>query len=96
MGRPAPRPASVALRAALDRAAPQTPLAAAQTAWSEAVGEAIAAATEPVGEREGTLSVRCQSSTWAQELSLMEDRLLERLRERLGEAAPSALKFLVG
>jgi predicted nucleic acid-binding Zn ribbon protein len=96
MGRSAPRPASTALRSALERAAPRTPLAAAQVAWAGAVGDAIAAAAEPVAERDGTLTVSCESAAWAQELSLMETELLERLRGPLGDACPSALRFLAG
>ena len=96
MGRSAPRPAALALRAALDRTAPRTPLAAVKTVWSETLGPAIAEAAEPVAEREGILTIRCRSATWAEELSLMESDLLQRLRERLGEAAPSSLKVLAG
>jgi predicted nucleic acid-binding Zn ribbon protein len=84
------------LRAALQRSAPRTDLAAAQAVWPEVVGAAIAAAAEPISERDGVLTVRCASATWAQELSLMEAELLERLRERLGEAAPSSLKVSAG
>jgi predicted nucleic acid-binding Zn ribbon protein len=96
MGRAAPRPAVLAVRAALDRTAPRTPLAAVQTVWGETVGPAIAEAAEPVAERDGELTIRCASAIWAQELSLMESELLQRLRERLGEAAPSSLKVLAG
>jgi predicted nucleic acid-binding Zn ribbon protein len=96
MGRSMPRPASQALRVALERSAPRTDLAAAQTVWSDAVGEAIAAAAEPVAEHDGVLTVRCQSATWAQELSLMEGELLKRLGERLGERSPTTLKVLAG
>ena len=84
--RRAPRPASSALRAALDRAAPKTPLAAVQAAWAEAVGERVAAAAQPVSEREGTVVVECSDPVWAEELDLMQAQLLERLRERLGRA----------
>ncbi len=84
------------MRTALERSAPRTDLAAAQTVWPEVVGEAIAAAAEPVSEREGVLTVRCVSATWAQELTLMEADLLARLRERLGEDAPRSLKLSAG
>jgi predicted nucleic acid-binding Zn ribbon protein len=93
--RRAPRPAGEAFRTARERAAPKTRLAAAQAAWSETVGERIAAAAHPVSERAGTLHVACSDPVWAQELDLMQDRLLERLRERLGDAAPQSLRFLV-
>lgn len=91
--RRAPRPAADALRAALERAAPRTPLAALQLAWAEAVGEAVAAQAQPVGERDGTTIVECSDPVWAEELDLMQTELLERLRDRLGEAAPRALRF---
>jgi predicted nucleic acid-binding Zn ribbon protein len=96
MGRSAPRPASLALREVLQRFTPQTGLAAVQTVWPQAVGDAIAAVAEPVAERDGVITVRCQSATWAEELSLMEEELLHRLRERLGDAAPGALKCSAG
>jgi predicted nucleic acid-binding Zn ribbon protein len=93
--RRAPRPAAGALRAALDRAAPKTPLAALQSSWAELVGERIAAVAKPVSERGGEVQVSCTDSVWAQELDLMQEQLLERLRERLGERAPKSLRFRV-
>jgi predicted nucleic acid-binding Zn ribbon protein len=96
MGRAAPRPAAHALRAALERSAPRTPLAAAQLAWRDAVGEAIAAEAEPVAEQDGILTIRCRSSTWAQELSLMEAEILRRLDDALGDRCPKGLKVLAG
>jgi predicted nucleic acid-binding Zn ribbon protein len=93
--RRAPRPAATGLRAALERAAPRTPLAKLQSAWAEIVGEGIAAVASPVSEREGTVTVGCRDSVWAQELDLMQDQLLARLRDRLGDDAPQALRFRV-
>jgi predicted nucleic acid-binding Zn ribbon protein len=93
--RPAPRPASGALRAALERAAPKTRLAAVQAAWIEAVGERVAAVAQPVSEREGEVVVSCTDSVWAQELDLMQRQLLDRLHERLGDEAPQGLRFRV-
>jgi len=93
--RRAPRPASSAFRAALGRAAPKTPLAGLQLAWAEVVGEQIAAVSRPVSERSGEATIACVDSVWAQELDLMQAELIERLRSRLGEAAPRALKFRV-
>ena len=95
-GRRAPRPAGAALRAALQQVAPQTPLAAVQAVWAEAVGERVAAVTEPVSERAGTLVVACTDPVWAHELELLQEQFLERLRERLGERAPRSLRFRVG
>lgn len=93
--RRAPRPAANAFKAALQRVAPQTPLAAIQTVWPEAVGEQLAAVAVPVSERDGTLTIECSEAVWAQELDLMQATLLERLREELGERAPEALRFRV-
>ncbi len=88
-----PRPAGEALRAARDRAAPKTPLAALQAAWTVAVGERIAAVAQPVSERDGAVVVDCSDAVWAQELDLMQGQLIGRLREQMGERAPGALRF---
>jgi predicted nucleic acid-binding Zn ribbon protein len=91
--RRAPRQASEAIRAVREGAAPRTSLAAAQAAWTEAVGGQLAAVARPVGERSGVLTVECADAVWAQELDLMQEQLLERLRSVLGEQAPKALRF---
>jgi predicted nucleic acid-binding Zn ribbon protein len=69
----------------LSDAAPQTPLAAVQSAWPGVVGEAIAAEATPVSERDGLVMVACRSSTWAEQLDLLHDDLLERLNGVLPE-----------
>jgi predicted nucleic acid-binding Zn ribbon protein len=78
-----PRPLGAALRGALESAEPATPLAAIQRAWAEAVGERIAAAAAPVSERDGTVTVVCESATWAQELDLLEGEVAAKLRSKL-------------
>jgi predicted nucleic acid-binding Zn ribbon protein len=93
--RRAPRPASDAFRTALRQAAPKTRLAAVQSVWEDVVGERIAAVTRPVSERQGEVTVACSDPVWAQELDLMQERLLEGLSDRLGEDAPSSLRFRV-
>jgi predicted nucleic acid-binding Zn ribbon protein len=93
--RRAPRQASAAFRVARERAAPRTALGAVQGAWSAIVGEQLASVATPVSERAGTLTIECADAVWSQELDLMQDQLLERLRAELGEAAPSALRFRV-
>jgi predicted nucleic acid-binding Zn ribbon protein len=90
-----PRQAAAAIRAARDRAAPRTRLAAAQAAWAGVVGEQLAAVATPASERAGTLTVECADAVWAHELDLMQTQLLERLQSELGELAPSALRFRV-
>jgi len=93
--RRSPRPATSALRAALRQAAPKTPLAAMQSAWEDTVGEQIAAVASPVSERSGEVTIGCRDSVWAQELDLMQEQLLQRLSDRLGEQAPRSLRFRV-
>jgi len=93
--RPAPRPAAGAFRSALERVAPQTGLAALQSIWAEVAGERIAAVAQPVSERSGEVTVACADAVWAEELDLMQQQLIERLRERLGDSAPRALHFRV-
>lgn len=88
-----PRPASEALRAARRQAAPKTRLAAVQSVWEEVVGERVAAAAQPVSERQGEVVVACVDPIWAQELDLMQEDLCRRLRKQLGEDAPSRLLF---
>ena len=93
--RRAPRPAGAAFRAARDLVAPQTGLAAVQAAWSGALGERLAASSQPVSERDGTVTVECVDGVWAQELDLMQETLLERLRGEVGKLAPQTLRFRV-
>jgi hypothetical protein len=83
----------VAIRVARDRFAPRTRLAAVQAIWTQAVGEHLAAVTEPVEERRDAIVVSCRGSVWAEELDLMQRELMERLEALLGEQAPAKLRF---
>ena len=94
MRRPAPRPLKQALDRALGEAQPATLLAAAQVAWADVAGPALAAEAEPVSEREGTLTLRCSSAAWAQELELMAPELLERLNARLEGSGAGSVERL--
>jgi predicted nucleic acid-binding Zn ribbon protein len=93
--RRAPRPAAGAFKAALDRVAPKTPLAAVQATWASTAGEQLAAVAVPVSERNGIVTIECVDTVWAQELDLMQEALLRRLRAEVGEQAPKALRFRV-
>lgn len=77
-------------------AQPATLLAAVQASWRAAVGEHIAAQAWPVRERDATITVECRAATWAQELDLLQDELLGRLNEELGEERVSRLRMVVG
>lgn len=94
MGRRIARPISEALRVARERAAPKTPLAAVQSAWREAVGDAIADVAEPVSEKDGVILVRCTESVWAQELDLMQTQIVGKLTEAIGGDLDLRLRFV--
>jgi predicted nucleic acid-binding Zn ribbon protein len=92
-----PRPLGEVLDAVVDRVEPATTLAMVQRAWAGAVGESIAAQASPVSEREGVVTVVCESSIWAQELDLMGGQILDRLRAELPEEAVlEGLRFTTG
>jgi predicted nucleic acid-binding Zn ribbon protein len=89
-----PRPLATALGEALERAEPATLLAAVQSAWAGAVGEAIAREATPVAERSGVVIVACRSSAWAQELDLLGAQILEKIRLELpDQSALEGLRF---
>lgn len=90
--RRAPRRLSEALGPLVGELAPDTPLAAVQSVWKRAAGEAIAAHASPAWEREGVVGVVCDSATWAAELNLIQGRLTERLNELLGGPRVSELR----
>ena len=73
------------------------PLAAVTAAWPDAVGAAVARQAWPLRlGRDGTLHVAVASSTWAHELDLLQDAILDGLRARLADATPPAVRFAVG
>jgi predicted nucleic acid-binding Zn ribbon protein len=92
MRRAAPRPVSAALDRFTSALAPATLLAEVQRVWPAAAGEAFAAASEPVSERDGVLTVACTSAVWAQELDLLSERVLARLNDELGRPAVTRLR----
>jgi predicted nucleic acid-binding Zn ribbon protein len=87
-----PRRLGVAVEAVAGELAPDTPLARIQRAWRGAVGDAIAAEAEPVGERGGVVTVACRSSVWAQELDLLSVEVVRRLNAGLGEDVVERLR----
>jgi hypothetical protein len=62
--------------------------------WADAVGHRIAERARPIGLEHGILTVRAATSVWANELSLLSDELLARLRARGVEV--KELRFRVG
>ena len=94
MGRHAPRPIGAALQTVLSGAEPATLLAAVQSAWPGAVGEAVAREATPVSERDGVVTVACKSATWAQELDLLSGQILAQVSQNLPDwATLEAFRF---
>jgi predicted nucleic acid-binding Zn ribbon protein len=96
LSRPALRPLSLALEGFTTAVAPASTLGRVQACWEGSVGPAVAAAASPTGERDGVLSVRCESAVWSQELELMSAELLTRLNAALGEDLLHKLRCRVG
>ena len=94
MRRPGPRPLSNALENVLPDVAPATRLARVQAAWTEVAGDRMAAAAAPVSERDGVVTVACESGVWAQELDLLGPDLLVRLETALGARSVTKLRFV--
>jgi predicted nucleic acid-binding Zn ribbon protein len=93
--RASPRSAAAAIAAVRASVEPKTPLAAVQRAWPGALGERIAEQAQPVSERDGVVTVACRAATWAQELDLLQEDLLAKLRPALGETPIERLRFVV-
>jgi hypothetical protein len=92
-----PDPIGAEIRRELDRFGPVGKMGEIVSVWPEAVGAGIAANAWPARvARDGTLHVHTASSTWAFELAQLSSSVLERLRGRLGEDSPAALRFAVG
>jgi predicted nucleic acid-binding Zn ribbon protein len=92
----APRPIGKALRKAVPDARPAGLLAEVQSAWPTVAGAVLAAAAGPVSERDGTVTVACESAVWAQELELLGADLARRLDEAVTGGHVERLRFIVG
>ncbi len=86
----------MALAKALPAARPPGLLAELQGVWPEVVGPVLADSARPVSEREGIVTVACESAVWAQELELLAGDLCTRLNARLTQGAVARLRFIVG
>jgi hypothetical protein len=85
------------VRRELGRFGPAVGVGEFVTAWPECVGDAIAANAWPARlARDGSLHVATSSSAWAFELTQLAGSILERLEERIGDSAPSSLRFAPG
>jgi len=92
-----PRPLAEALPRLKEKLAPATVLAGVQDGWTLAAGAEVARHCEPVSEKAGVLTVRCDSAVWAAELSMMSQQLLERLNQpRAADRHVREIRFVVG
>ena len=91
-----PRALAEAVGVVRDATQPATLLAAVQSRWEPAVGARVAREAHPVREREGTVTISCRAATWAQELDLLQEELLEALNRALAPRRVQALRFVVG
>jgi len=63
--------------------------------WPEIVGQQLADVTRAKGVEESALFVEVRSSAWLTELSMMKDEFLERVNDRLGDAAIERIVFVL-
>jgi predicted nucleic acid-binding Zn ribbon protein len=99
----APRALSVALAGVVRETEPATLLARVQAVWPDVAGPGLAASAAPVSERDGVVTVACESAVWAHELELLGPDLLSRFGDALAAepgrpqgGAVKKLRFVVG
>ena len=68
----------------------------AYRAWARAAGADVVAVTRPRRLSRGVLTVECESSTWAHELTYLTPVILERLRADDPTTPVHGLRFVVG
>ena len=62
--------------------------------WSKIVGEDTAAKSIPESLQDGVLTVRCSSTAWATQLKMMQQTILEKLKQDFPTIEVSELKLL--
>ena len=62
--------------------------------WRQAAGPQVVAATQPLRLARGTLTVACESSVWANELTYLGGSLLEKLRALDPDCPVTKLRFV--
>src|SRR2546425_1247149 len=64
--------------------------------WRAAVGPRIADRARPIALERGVLVVKVTTSVWANELSMLAPKILEKLAQSLPKLAVKSLRFRVG
>lgn len=62
--------------------------------WSEIVGDQNAENSTPEQLNKGQLTVRCKSTAWATQLRLMQEQILQRIKEVYPELEIASIKFV--
>lgn len=76
--------------------APRMEFARLAASWQEAVGEVIAAHSEPISLDHGVLTVRADSAVWASELKLLGAQVAAAASRFLGGGKVTELNVRVG
>lgn len=73
-----------------------SPLAKSElmVAWPELIGAEVAAHTEPLSVEDGLLTVKCDSTAWAQQLRSMRSAVLEQIALRHPAARIESVRFI--
>lgn len=61
--------------------------------WSDYVGPTIAAVTEPVGFRKGTLFLWVHNSSWMQQLLFLREQIKKSINEKVGRNQIRTISF---
>ena len=74
----------------------ESPLAQSEllASWSEIAGAETAAHSLPLGIEDGVLTVRCDSTAWAQQLRTMRVQVTTKIAERHPAAGIESVRFL--
>ena len=62
--------------------------------WNSVVGEEVAEHTEPISLLDGVLLVKCSSTAWATQLTMMEQKLLTTIQASAPGALVESLRFM--
>lgn len=61
--------------------------------WEEIVGKEISAKANPVSLKNGFLVLKTEGATWSQELSFMEEELIEKINNHVKEGLVKKIRF---
>ena len=87
-----PSKVSSPMEALAQRLQPASLLADVQRVWVDVVGPGMAAQGEPTSARQGTVTVTCKSSLWAQEIQLRGPEIVAGLNAALGQEVVVAVR----